>query len=341
MWSNQWGHRNGVHWIASAALLVLGVLGCQTDEQGTPQSICGNGVCEVGEGPVACPLDCGGGSVAPAAKCGDAVCNGSETCANCVIDCGSCPATCGDGSCGSNENCSNCEADCGKCAPVCGDGSCNGSETCSSCQQDCGKCAPTCSDACKSDVCASGNAIQKCTLGSNGCYALGSVIPCGGGEVCQDYSSIGFASECGPCGDNDECSSKEVCASGSCTNASGLTYIVTLVSGEVPAVDDNGLNWDPGGLPELKACLKINDKEVGCTSYDQGSVVAAWNKSFETKIYASDVVTVSYWDVDAISNDYIAGIQWSDTVGLVKASGFSGEWSFKPGYFLTMTIVPK
>ncbi|MEY3013822.1 MAG: hypothetical protein RIT45_2557, partial [Pseudomonadota bacterium] len=231
MWSNQWGHRNGVHWIASAALLVLGVLGCQTDDQGTPQSICGNGVCEVGEGPVACPVDCGGGSVAPAAKCGDAVCNGSETCANCVIDCGSCPATCGDGSCGSNENCSNCEADCGKCAPVCGDGSCNGSETCSSCQQDCGKCAPTCSDTCTSDVCASGTAIQKCTLGSNGCYALGSVIPCGGGEVCQDYSSFGFASECGPCGDNDECSSKEVCASGSCSNASGLTYIVTLVSG--------------------------------------------------------------------------------------------------------------
>lgn len=351
--------------VVLGALLVCSAASCQSDDQGSGQALCGNGVCELGEGPAICPADCGGGATtaqptcgdgvcngaescstcgidcgACAPACGDGACNGSETCGNCPSDCGACAPVCGDAICNGSETCSNCAEDCGTCAPVCGDGACKGSETCSSCKHDCGACAPTCTDTCKANTCASGTAIEKCTLGSNGCKAPGAVVPCGGGEVCS-AAYFGGPVEYGPCVDHDECGGKEVFASGSCTNASGLTYVVTLVSGQVPVVDDKGINWDPGGLPELKACLEINDEVVGCTGYTSDSVTANWDKSFETKIYASDTVSVSYYDVDVVSNDYIAGILWKDTVSLLKNKGYSGEWSFKPGYHLKMVIAPK
>lgn len=69
--------------------------------------ICGDGVCEVGNG---------------------------ESEFNCAKDCAS--SRCGDGTCDSGETTQNCSADCPT-GPVCGDHICNGSETSSSCPGDC------------------------------------------------------------------------------------------------------------------------------------------------------------------------------------------------------------
>jgi serine/threonine-protein kinase len=85
---------------------------------------CGNGMCEIGEDHVSCPVDCcelsGAGS-------------GS----------GGCVATCGNGMCEIGEDHTSCPSDCcavgpdGNCLPVCGNGMCETGEDPASCPGDC------------------------------------------------------------------------------------------------------------------------------------------------------------------------------------------------------------
>lgn len=92
---------------------------------GSPDPVCGNGVCESGENAGNCSQDCG--------TCGDGFCGWGEHCTNCVADCGTCPY-CGDGACNNGETCATCSGDCGSC---CGNGVCDNGETYASCPSDC------------------------------------------------------------------------------------------------------------------------------------------------------------------------------------------------------------
>jgi hypothetical protein len=51
--------------------------------------------------------------------CGDGVCDAGEGCEGCPADCGTCPEPCGDGVCDSEETCSGCPGDCGACPGSC------------------------------------------------------------------------------------------------------------------------------------------------------------------------------------------------------------------------------
>ena len=113
-------------------------LHCETPESCCPDfAICGDGACQCGENPCACPVDCCG------SKCGDGKCvdmkdeNGEFCCGeslSCPVDCS--PAACGNGICDAGENPGVCIEDCGKF--VCGNNVCEPGEDYDDCPQDCG-----------------------------------------------------------------------------------------------------------------------------------------------------------------------------------------------------------
>lgn len=66
--------------VLAAFVVVVGGLSA-----GCKPSVCGNGLCEFGEGCGSCSTDCGS-----CGRCGDGLCSGSESCGSCTADCGSC-----------------------------------------------------------------------------------------------------------------------------------------------------------------------------------------------------------------------------------------------------------
>lgn len=73
---------------AISAWLIYSVTG-GTGFAAGPQSVCGNGICELGESYGNCPMDCKQGQTpAPAAAvCGDGVCGATESSSTCPADC--------------------------------------------------------------------------------------------------------------------------------------------------------------------------------------------------------------------------------------------------------------
>lgn len=151
------------------------------EDQGQCVSLCGNGICDLGENCSSCPNDCisgvSGGSCDACFKgqcdgtchpvkenadcadcrssycCGDGVCEGGEDSINCTIDC---PVTvCGDGTCDAGEDQCSCPEDCGASLvnEICGNGiddNCNGLADCedSECSAD-----PACLCLAKNEIC--------------------------------------------------------------------------------------------------------------------------------------------------------------------------------------------
>ena len=164
----------------------------------------------------------------------------------------------------------------------------------------------------------------------------GTPQSCTGGKVCP-----GGASKCLACSSNSQCSDDDVCAAGSCKNPSGLTYVFTLGSGTVPEKDENGSGWDGfGGLPDVQACLYIDDKKIGCTSTSKDTTSPSWFESFETKVYASEKIIFRMYDVDFSSDDYMSGVQYKNSAAILHAGGDSGAWP-DAGFKFTWTVKPK
>ncbi len=124
--------------------------GCPSDCAGGNGAVCGNGVCETGDGEdcLSCPTDCRGrqgGKPAGRFCCGDGDGAGPRPCSDpvCTQNGWSCnavptlPYCCGDGQCTGIEDGSRCQLDCGT-APYCGDGLCSNGETACECPADCG-----------------------------------------------------------------------------------------------------------------------------------------------------------------------------------------------------------
>ncbi len=232
----------------------------------------------------ACGGGDGGSDPAPdamvAAACGDNTCNGNETCATCPADCGACPISCGDNTCNGTESCASCPADCGACPVSCGDGACTGGETCSTCATDCGQCPASC--------------------GNNTCET---------GETCANC-----AADCGQCvcvrGDGT-CTGETVCISGSCENAFGRLWKVTISSGTVPNTNPAGAAWDfGGGAPDLFVEVDIDGSVIGRTTTAQDTFAATWNETIDVNLIAGNKLTLWVWDEDVSSNDYAFGCQW-------------------------------
>ena len=115
--------------------------------------------------------NCSGGS----GGCGNGICEDGETPTNCKLDCKPPKPTCGDGKCESpQENGFTCPKDCQQTKPVCGNGKCEPQESALTCSKDCG--TPQDVLKCSKDKCKS--SYEKCEK-SKGCNkALDCMAKC-------------------------------------------------------------------------------------------------------------------------------------------------------------------
>ncbi|MBV72313.1 MAG: hypothetical protein CMH52_13395, partial [Myxococcales bacterium] len=91
-----------------------------------PANPCGNGVCEAGENPTNCEVDCGGSA------CGNMVCESTEDPMTCPQDC--VQTGCGNDACEPGETPETCPQDC---ETACGNELCEPGEDPETCPQDC------------------------------------------------------------------------------------------------------------------------------------------------------------------------------------------------------------
>eukprot|EP00568_Trieres_chinensis_P011322 CAMPEP_0183302390 /NCGR_PEP_ID=MMETSP0160_2-20130417/8184_1 /TAXON_ID=2839 ORGANISM="Odontella Sinensis, Strain Grunow 1884" /NCGR_SAMPLE_ID=MMETSP0160_2 /ASSEMBLY_ACC=CAM_ASM_000250 /LENGTH=613 /DNA_ID=CAMNT_0025465151 /DNA_START=1096 /DNA_END=2937 /DNA_ORIENTATION=+ len=207
-----------------------------------PSVKCGNEACDPGESCNSCPEDCISGNT-PGAMCGNGICEigNGESCSNCPDDCNS-----KNGSpsnrycCGDDANCNDprCTAEGNVCEPspvssgtyCCGDGFCTGDpfETPGNCAVDCGEGA-LCSNGidddgdgvadCDDPDCVTDPACFTCTTSEEGSCSDGVDNDCDGLTDCDDGDCV-QDSACA-CGSNKAtCSLAGDCCSGNCNNGS-------------------------------------------------------------------------------------------------------------------------
>jgi hypothetical protein len=191
-----------------------GALGCNGTCSGYDKTFCsgcppcdGDGLCEAGEDCNGCPGDCAGGT-SPGAVCGNGLCEAGdgEDCASCPSDCrgvhGGKPSgryCCGDGggtnpvTC-SDSRCSSAGFACTTNPTVpgsfcCGDDTCSNGESCATCGLDCALGAEICGNGADDDC----NGLVDCADAA-----------CSGSPACQ----------CEPAG--SACSSSSECCSNNC-----------------------------------------------------------------------------------------------------------------------------
>lgn len=266
----------------------------------------------------------------------------------CKVDC---QPTCSGKECGPD----GCGSVCGQCpsaAPLCSaEGQCKvdcqpkcSGKTCGpdGCGKLCGTCAanqqcesgtcatrpPKCAGpSCSGDTCED-NMYVKCSKDANGCLTPSPAVPCPSGQICNVLTDY----KCAPCTYGFECGDAQVCQTGSCVNATGLTYRFTFYSAKVPEKDANGAAWDAGGgLPDVKACLYLNcgadgcasSALVGCTKAKADTLSPTWVDHVDTKVFASDKVGVLLFDQDFSNDDYMTGVEWKNPLSLLHSGAYN------------------
>lgn len=261
--------------------------------------VCGNKVCEGGEGLTVCLVDCGGcgdhfcgsgevaGSPSPCpgdcpASCGNAICEVGESANSCEFDC---KPTCGDLKCEMAEAASTCPKDCGVCGdgfcalpeegtdcPLdcvrpCGDGLCEGGEDPDACAVDCGPCGDgVCGKSEDSDTCAADCSFScgdgVCTVPENetNCF-----VDCGCVPDCM-------GKKCGPDGCGGQCG---VCPAGIACNLAGTCACAPLCAGRICGDDGCGAfcGLCPGGTlckGEGSTCCPVSCNDQPCSPFCAG-----------------------------------------------------------------------
>lgn len=157
---------------------------------------CGNGVCDSGETPANCPVDC------PSGACGNNVCDPGEDSSTCPQDCKS---QCGNGVCDPGEDSTSCPQDC---QPSCtaGETRCKDSNTLETCTSGSWS-AQTCQSVCAARGAGYTTGCQTGTGGKDDCFCggtygepCGTANPCGSGLTCVQFMSGGFCTQ--TCADN-------------------------------------------------------------------------------------------------------------------------------------------
>jgi hypothetical protein len=185
-------------------------------------------------------------------------------------------ARCGDGTCNADETASSCSADCA--STGCGDGTCQAEETIASCPADC-------HTVCGDGVCDPGETASSC------------------------------AADCAPAActvaDPSSCSGETVCIAGTCENAFGRNYKITIVSALFTENNAGGTAWDiAGGLPDPRATVKINGASQTTPVIDD-TLAPTWNfVTPPTLIPGGTVFEIEVVDFDLVGGDDLA---WSCT----------------------------
>lgn len=205
-------------------------------------------------------------------SCGDGVCSNGETHATCDVDCpAATQSSCGDGTCGTGETHTSCPADCATSAPVCGDGTCAGDETTATCSRDCPASGPYCGDG----TCDADETASSCSAD------------------CEPVSP-------GSCTSSpDSCTGDNICMQGSCVQAFGRIYKVSVTSGVMPQFNSANQTWDPaGGAPDPYVQITLNGTDVAHTTYVDNTLTPTWNQSANMTIVGGSTFKIAAWDAD-------------------------------------------
>jgi hypothetical protein len=181
------------------------------------------------------------------------------------------PAMCNNGICEAGEDSMSCSADCS----TCGDGTCQSEETSVTCPADC---QPVCGDG----VCEVGETISTCS------------------EDCASASCT--------VGDPNSCSGETICIAGTCENAFGRNYRITVVRGVITERNKDGNAWDiGGGLPDPVVTLTINGA-MHTTPVINDTLEPSWNfVTPPTLIPGGTVFQIDVADSDIAADDMIIG----------------------------------
>lgn len=128
---------------------------------------------------------------------------------------------------------------------------------------------------------------------------------------------------------------------GECQTPWGKMWTVTFEEAQVSEKKADGTAWDiPGGLPDLFACLYINNVKKFCTSVVDDATKAVWNYS-KTVEFAAKTDTIEYclFDEDLSEHDNVGcavhEFDWFTFEDGVTASGGvveSFRFSLKPAW---------
>ena len=198
-------------WSVTLAWALLLITACQassTGGGGGAAPICGNFICEGGEGGY-CPQDCG--AACPAA-CSAAVCTAAGEMQDCITDAKGCKVLAGPKACANGNACKEGACGTGASAPTCGDGQCAAGESAEGCPSDCAATGPTCGDG----KCEPGESSDSCV---DDCPA--DCQPSCDGIQCDD--GCGATCEGQGCDDGKPCTTEAICKNGSC-NAIKVKY---------------------------------------------------------------------------------------------------------------------
>ena len=171
--------------------------GCPDDCIAGSGAVCGNGLCETGNGEdcLSCAKDCRGQqSGKPAGRycCGDGGVNpvscNDPRCATAPFRCTTTSSPdycCGDGQCNGLENGSSCTLDCGP-PPTCGDRACTGDETACTCPTDCPQASENCGDGIDNDCDLAVDCADADCAGSPSCVPTCTPVggSCAGASAC-------------------------------------------------------------------------------------------------------------------------------------------------------------
>ena len=106
---------------------------------------------------------------------------------------------------------------------------------------------------------------------------------------------------------DDDCADGLFYYQDECQSPWGKMWTVTFEEAQVSETKDDGTAWDvPGGLPDLFACLYINDEEKFCTSVVDDKTKAEWNEDTTVSFSAkTDKIEYCLFDEDLAEHDLI------------------------------------
>lgn len=190
-----------------------------------------------------------------------------------------------------------------------------------------GVCSLTCADECTlgQRECV-GSTPRQCEVSATGCARWTTQSACGAGFICS-------GGNCAGCSQHGECDAVSVCthlgdpARGRCVPESGRQWDVYIWKVEFTAYDASGAVWDPGGTPDPKVSVKVNDVVQGSISADDTYKIDRTGKTFSPiriTLKTGDTFTLTAWDVDVSSDDYADGGLWTNALSLARSGAYSG-----------------
>ena len=135
-------------------------------------------------------------------------------------------------------------------------------------------------------------------------------------------------------GDDDDCAEGLFYYQNECQTPWGKMWTVTFEEAQVSEKKADDTAWDvPGGLPDLFACLYINNEKKFCTSVVDDATKAVWDSSTTVEFSAkTDEILYCLFDEDLSEHDLVGcaehKFEWFTYDGIEVSGGVVDHFWF-------------